>query len=68
MLFDAIPEPVDGPVPAGLAGADDDTNRMSPLTRQAVLEGDLSMEEEVVVQLDFCNSVIGRPTCVPELY
>ena len=62
VLFDAIPEPVDGPVRASLAGADDDTNRMSPLTRQAVLEGDLSMEEEVVVQLNFCNSVIGGPT------
>ena len=40
-------------MPAGLAGADDGTNCMSPLTRQAMLEGDLSMKEEVVAELDF---------------
>ena len=62
MLVDATPEPVDGPVPASLPGADDGTNCMSPLIRQAVLEGDLSMTEEVVAELDFCNSVVGGPT------
>ena len=37
VLVDATPETVDSPVPAGLAGVDDGTNRMSPLTQQAVL-------------------------------
>ena len=53
---------MDGPVPAGLAGADVDTDHMPPLTLQVVLEGGLSMEEEVVAELDFCNSVIGGAT------
>ena len=62
VLVNATPDPMDSPVPTGLAGADDDTNRMSPLTQQAVLEGDLSMKEEVVAELDFCESVVGGPT------
>ena len=62
VLVDATPELVDSPVPTSLAGADDVTNCMSPLTQQAVLEGDLSMKEEVVAELDFCDSVVRGPT------
>ena len=62
VLVDVTPELVDSPMPTGLAGAEDDNNGMPPLTRQAGLEGDLSMIEEVVADLDFCDSVIGGPT------
>ena len=51
MLVDATPEPANSSVPAGLAGADDDTNLMSSLARQAVLEGDLSMKEETDLRI-----------------
>ena len=51
MLVDETPEPVDSPVPAGLAGADGGTNRMPPLVCQAVL-----------ANLDLCDSVVGGPT------
>ena len=62
MLVNVTPEPVDSPMPAGLASADGGTNHMPHLTRQAVLEDDLSMKEEVVADLDLCDSVVGGPT------
>ena len=62
VMVDVTPEPVDSPVPAGLAGADGSTNSVPPLARQVALEDDLSMEEEVVADLDFGDSVVGGPT------
>ena len=61
VLVDANPEQVDSHVSAGLFGADDGTNRMSPLTRQAALEDDLSRKEEVVAGVNCCDYVVGGP-------
>ena len=58
----ATPEPVDSPAPAGLAGSDGGTSSAPLLVWQVALEDDLSMEEEVVADLDFCESVVGGPT------
>ena len=49
-------------MPTGLAGVDGSTNRMPPLVRQVASEDDLSMEKEVVADLDFFDSVVGGPT------
>ena len=73
MMINVIPEPVDSPVPAGLAGANSGTNNTLSLVWQLVSEDDLSMEEvddlsieEVVLaNLNFCNSVVGGPTSTP---
>ena len=46
---------MDSPVPADLAGADGSTNSTPPLVWQMASEDDLSMEEEVVADLDFCD-------------
>ena len=62
VLVDVTPEPVDSPVPVGLAGADGSTNCMPPLVWQVALEDDLYMKEEVVADLDFCDSVVRGPT------
>ena len=57
-----IPEPVDSPAPTGLAGANGSINDTSPLVRQIASEDNLSIEEAVVADLDFCDSVVGGPT------
>ena len=49
-------------MPVGLASADDSTNRTPRLVRQAALKDDLSMQVEVVADLDFRDSVVGGPT------
>ena len=46
-------------MPAGLAGADSGTGSAPLLVWQVAWEDDLSMEEEAVVDLDFCDSVVG---------
>ena len=56
VMVDVTPEPVDSPV---LAGADRNTNSTPPFARQVALEDDLSMEEEVVADFNFRNSVVG---------
>ena len=61
-MVEVTPELVDSPVPAGLACADGSTNSTPLLIRQVASEDDLSMEEEVVADLDFCDSVVGGPT------
>ena len=60
-----IPEPVDSHVPCRLAGANSSTNNTPPLVWQLASEDDLSMEEVVVADLNFCNSVVGGPTSTP---
>ena len=52
-MVNVTPEPVDSPVPTGLASADDSTNSTLPLVRQVALEDDLSMEEAVVADSNF---------------
>ena len=57
-----ILEPVDSPAPTGLARANSSINDTSPLIRQITSEDDFYMEEAVVADLDFCDSVVGGPT------
>ena len=64
-MIDVIPEPVDSPVPTGLASANSSTNNTPPLVWQMASEDNLSMEEEVVADLKFCYSVVGGPTSMP---
>ena len=61
-MVEVTPQPVDSSVPAGLASADGNTNSMPFLVWLVASEDDLSMEEEVVADLDFCDSVVGGPT------
>ena len=61
-MIDMIPEPVNSHVPAGLAGANSSSNNASPLVWQLASEDDLSLEEVVVADLNFCNYVVGGPT------
>ena len=62
VLIDMILEPVDSPVPTGLAGANSSINDTPPLVRQMTSEDSFSMEEAVVANLDFCDSVVRGPT------
>ena len=62
VIIDMIPEPVDSPVPASLTGANSSTNKTPPLVWQLVSEDDLSLEEVLVADINFCNSVVGGPT------
>ena len=60
VMIDVIPEPVNSPVPAGLANSS--TNNTPPLVRQLELDDDFSLEEVVLADFNFCNSVVGGPT------
>ena len=62
VLIAMIPKPVDCPVPTGLASANSSINEMPPLVRQMASDDNLSIEEAVVTDLDFCDSVVGGPT------
>ena len=62
VLIDMIPEPVDSPVPIGLASANSSINNKSPLVRQMASEDNFYMEEVVVADLDICDYVVGGPT------
>ena len=62
LMIDMIPDPVGSPVPTGIAGANSSTNNNPPLVHQMASEDSLSMEEEVVADLNFCGSVVGGPT------
>ena len=61
-MIDVIPEPVNSPVPASFAGAHSSTNYTPSLVWHLLSDDDLSLEEVVVADLNFCNSVVGGPT------
>ena len=58
-------EPVNSPVPTGLAGANSSTNNTPPLVRNLASEDDPPLQEVVVANLNFCNYVVGGPISVP---
>ena len=62
VMIDVIPEPVDIPVPTGLAIAKNGTNNTPPLVHQVVSKDDLSADEEVVADSKFRDTVVGGPT------
>ena len=62
VMIDVIPEPVDIYVPTSLAGASSSINATPPLVRRRALEDNFSMDEAVMADLDFCDSVVGGPT------
>ena len=64
-MIDVIPEPLDIPVPTGLAGAKNSTNNTPPLVRQMTSEDDLSADEEVVADSKFRDTMVGGPTTTP---
>ena len=66
VLIDMIPEPMDSPVPTGLAML---TVASTTRQRQMASEHNFSMEEVVLTDLDFCDSVVGGPTstCLAEV-
>ena len=66
VLIDMIPEPMDSPVPTGLAML---TVASTTRHQQMASEHNFSMEEAVLTDLDFCDSVVGGPTstCLAEV-
>ena len=57
-----VPEPVNIPVPTGFAGVKKSTRNAPPLVRQMTSEDDLSVDEEVVADSKFHDTVVGGPT------
>ena len=66
VMIDVIPEPVDIPVNTGLAGAKNSTNDTPPLFRQMTSEDDLSVDEEVVADSKFRDTMVRGPTSTPQ--
>ena len=62
VLVDVTPELVDSPVPAGIAGNDGGTKCMPLLVRQTALEDGLSVNEEVMAGVNYCDYMVGGPT------